>query len=117
MYPLGTLKVVWVEDMFKPNQTDEAVAYGKTKGAFMIMELISQQKDLYRWKVLPYGKHKEYLAGVGLSKKIGNIFGNESNYTEVKKDNTQAIRLVDVFVIGPLLIYASTLKHYHRIYG
>jgi hypothetical protein len=118
MYPLGTLKVVWVEDnveylssdMFKPNQTDEAVAYGKTKGAFMIMELISQQKDLYRWKVLPYGKHKEYLAGVGLSKKIGNIFGNESNYTEVKKDNTQAIRLVDVFVIGPLLIYASTFK-------
>jgi len=119
MYPLGTLKVVWVEDnveylssdMFKPNQISQAVAYGKTKGAFMIMELISQQKDLYRWKVLPYGKYKEYLAGVGLSKKIGNIFGNESNYAEVLENkNTQAVRLVDVFIIGPILIYASTFK-------
>jgi hypothetical protein len=118
MYPLGTLKVVWVEDnieylssdMFKPDQINQAIAYGKTKGAFMIMELISQQKDLYRWKVLPYGKHKEYLKGVGLSKKIGEIFGNESGYTDTEVQKTQNIRLVDVFLIGPVLIYASTFK-------
>lgn len=118
MYPLGTLKVVWVEDnieylssdMFKPDQINQAVAYGKTKGAFMIMELISQKKDLYRWKVLPYGKHKEYLKGVGLSKKIGEIFGNESNYADTEVQKTQNVRLIDVFLIGPVLIYASTFK-------
>jgi len=118
MYPLGTLKVVWVEDnieylssdMFKPDQINQAVAYGKTKGAFMIMELISQKKDLYRWKVLPYGKHKEYLKGVGLSKKIGEIFGNESGYTDTEVQKTQNVRLIDVFIIGPLLIYTSTFK-------
>ena len=126
MYPLGTLKVVWVEDnveylssdMFKSDQIDQAVAYGKTKGAFMIMKLISQQKDLYRWKLLPYGKHKEYLKGVGLSKKLGEIFGNESNYaapngqvfTSEEVYHKQIIRLADVFFIGPILIYASTFK-------
>jgi len=118
MYPLGTLKVVWVEDnieylssdMFKPDLINQAVAYGKTKGAFMIMELISQKKDLYRWKVLPYGKHKEYLKGVGLSKKIGEIFGNESGYTDTEVQKTQNVRLIDVFIIGPLLIYTSTFK-------
>lgn len=127
MYPIGTLKVVWVEDnpeylssdMFRPNQINEAVAYGKAKGVFMIMELISQKKDLYRWKVLPYGKHKEYLKGIALSKKFGKVFGNESDFytapngqkfTSEEVYHTQLIRLADVFLIGPILIYASTFK-------
>jgi hypothetical protein len=126
MYPIGTLKVVWVEDdvnylssdMFKPNQITEAVLYGKKQGDFMIMELVSQEKDLYRWKVLPYGKYKEYFKGVGISKKFRKLFGNESGYTSpngqifTSKEAyyTQLVRVADVFVIGPVLIFASTFK-------
>lgn len=128
MYPIGTLKVVWVEDnpeylssdMFRPNHINEAVAYGKAKGVFMIMELVSQKKDLYRWKVLPYGKHKEYLKGIVLSKKFSEVFGNNESgfyiapngqkFTSEEVYHTQLIRLADVFFIGPVLIYASTFK-------
>lgn len=128
MYPIGTLKVAWVEknpeylssDMFAPNQLSQAVAFGEKMGDYMIMELISQSKDYYRWKVLPYGNYKQYIRGMKLRRKLESIFKSDEsgfdtgvdlklvNVSEEKQ--TQVIRLVDVFLIGPVLIYASTFK-------
>lgn len=127
MYPLGTLKVVWVEDnieylssnMFKPDQLNEAIAYGKKRGDYMIMQLVSQEKDLYRWRLLPYGNYNQYLKGVGLSKKFRKFFSSEeSGYTAPNGQEyaskevyyKQLVRFADVFLIGPILIYASTFK-------
>ena len=127
MYPLGTLKVAWVEDnveylssdIFKPNELNEAIAYGKKSGDYLIMQLIQQEKDHYRWKVLPYGKYREYLSSVSLQKKLGKIFGNESDFyiapngqkfTSKEVYYTQLVRIADVFLIGPILIYASSFK-------
>jgi hypothetical protein len=100
MYDLGTLKVVWTEDnieyldsdMFKPGELDEAVKYGQQKGDYMIMQLVGQKKDLYRWRLLPFGTYKQYLKGVKLSKKIKNLFGNnESSYS----NETEAQATID----------------------
>jgi hypothetical protein len=130
MYPIGTLKVAWIEnnveylssDMFKPNQLDEAVAFGEKQGDYMIMQLIQQSNDYYRWRVLPYGRHKQYLNGMRFTRKLEKLFkGNEeSGFNELDgesgfidtKDisNVQNVRLFDVFVIAPLLIYTSTQK-------
>lgn len=128
MYPIGTLKVAWVEknpeylssDMFPPNQLSQAVAFGEKRGDYMIMELISQSKDYYRWKVLPYGNYKQYIRGMKLRRKLDSIFKSDEsgfdtgldlklvNISEEKQ--TQAIRLADVFIVGPVLIYASTFN-------
>jgi|LakMenE01Jun11ns_1017448.scaffolds.fasta_scaffold9957224_4 hypothetical protein len=126
MYPLGTLKVAWIEkdpeymssDMFGPNDLKKAVAFGEEVGDYFIMQLISQTKDRYRWKVLPYGNYNLYKRGMKLRKKFNSIFNNDEsgfdddikliNDSDEKK--TQMVRLVDVFFIGPLLIYASTFK-------
>jgi len=130
MYPIGTLKVAWIEnnveylssDMFKPNQLDEAVAFGEKQGDYMIMQLIQQSNDYYRWRVLPYGRHKQYLNGMRFTRKLEKLFkgGEESGFGELDgesgfidtKDisNVQNVRLIDVFVIAPILIYTSTQK-------
>jgi hypothetical protein len=127
MYPIGTLKVAWVEsnveylssDMFKPNELDKAVAYGENVGDYMIMQLVSQEKDLYRWRVLPYGNHKQYLSSMRLRRKFEKLFSNESGYyeaptggifTDKEEYEKQLVRIADVFVLGPFLIYVSTIK-------
>lgn len=129
MYPIGTLKVAWVEknpeylssDMFAPDQLNQAIAFGKKMGDFMIMELISQSKDYYRWRVLPYGNHKQYIRGMKIRRKLDRIFGNDESSFDAEniklklvdtseEKQTQVIRLIDVFLIGPILIYASTFK-------
>jgi len=127
MYTLGTLKVAWAEDneeylsskMFKPNQLDESVSYGEKVGNYMIMQLIEQDGDFYRWRVLPYGNHKQYFTSMRLRKKFEKLFSNESGYYEAPTGGTftdkdeyekQVVRVIDVFVLGPFLIYVSTIK-------
>lgn len=129
MYALGTLKVAWVEKdplflsslMFKPNEIAQAEAFGKSKGNFMIMKLVGQQGDTYRWELLPYGEYKGYLNGMKMKRTFQDFF--ESSFSEgktmveaktpeakVAADKSQSVRLLDVFVIGPVLIYAGTFK-------
>ena len=127
MYQIGTLKVAWVEDnveylssdMFKPNELDRAIAHGEKVGDYMIMQLVQQEKDLYRWRVLPYGNYKQYLSSMRLRRKFDKLFSNESGYYEAPTGGTftdkqeyqdQIIRVIDVFVLGPFLIYVSTIK-------
>jgi hypothetical protein len=129
MYPIGTIKVAWVEkdveylssDMFKPDELDKAVALGESVGDYMIMQLIEQSKDYYRWRVLPYGRHKQYIKGMKLTRKVENLFNsesgfdgdeldNESGFVQIRQVTTQEVRLIDVFIIAPLLIYTSTQK-------
>ena len=127
MYPIGTLKVAWVEDnveylssdMFKPNELDKAVAYGEKVGDYMIMQLVAQEKDLYRWRVLPYGNYKQYLSSMRLRRKFDKLFSNESGYyeaptggmfTDKQEYYNQLVRIADVFLIGPFLIYVSSIK-------
>lgn len=137
MYDIGTLKVAWVEDnveylsseMFKPNELNEAVAFGEEQGDYMLMQLIQQKDDYYRWRVLPYGRHKQYLNGMKFTRKIENFFNPESGFAELDAEsgygelngesgfisvkdisNVQTIRIIDVFILGPLLIYAATQK-------
>ena len=137
MYALGTLKVAWVEKdveylsslMFEPNQLDQAVAYGEKVGDYMIMQLIEQKGDFYRWRVLPYGNDKQYLRAMRWRRTFDNLFNQEENsfytapngsvYTSKESYQTQMVRLAYVFLIGPFLIYVSTLnvlpKHIRRI--
>lgn len=129
MYALGTLKVAWVEKdplflsslMFNPNEIDKAEAFGKSKGNFMIMKLVGQKGDTYRWELLPYGEYKGYLNGMKMKRAFQDLF--ESSFaendtiitakvpeTKMQADKSQYVRLLDVFVIGPVLIYAGTFK-------
>jgi hypothetical protein len=137
MYDIGTLKVAWVEknveylssEMFKPNELNEAVAFGEQQGDYMLMQLIKQKDNYYRWRVLPYGRHKQYLNGMKITRKIENFFNPESSFAELDnesgfgelngesnfintKDPTdvQNVRIFDVFVLGPLMIYTATQK-------
>ena len=128
MYDIGTIKVAWVEknveylssQMFKPDELDEAVAFGEKHGDYMIMQLIQLKDDYYRWRVLPYGRHKEYLKGMKITRKIDNFFNPESSFTEADGESSfinlkdtadiQNVRIVDVFVLGPLMIYTATQK-------
>lgn len=134
MYPIGTLKVAWVEknpeylssDMFGPTQLTEAIALGEKKGDYMIMQLVSQSKDYYRWKLMPYGNYKQYLRSMKFRRKLEDLFSskekNEESGFNVNSDvdlklvnvtdekQTQIVRIVDVLLIGPVLIYASTFK-------
>lgn len=131
MYPIGTLKVAWVEknpeylssDMFAPTQLGAAIALGEKKGDYMIMQLVSQSKDYYRWKVMPYGNYKQYIRSMKFRRKLDNLLGggDESGFNvnadvdlklvDVSEEKqTQIVRLIDVFLIGPVLIYASTFK-------
>jgi hypothetical protein len=75
MYKIGTIKVAWIN----PNNYDElsstmystlsdALDATKSKKDFMIMELIENQGDFYKWKVLPYGDYRSYNYGMKISK-------------------------------------------------
>lgn len=119
MYPLGTLKVAWIEnnvqylssDMFKPNQLNDAISYGEKKGDYLIMQLDRQEGDNYRWKVMPYGRYREYLGAASLLNESNfYIAPNGQKFTSEEVYHTQLIRIADVFLIGPILIYASTFK-------
>jgi hypothetical protein len=128
MYDIGTIKVAWVEKnveylssvMFKPDELEEAVAFGEKQGDYMIMQLIKQEGDYYRWRVLPYGRHKEYLKGMKITRKIENFFNPESSFAEMDGESgfvslksatdVQNVRMFDVFVLGPLMIYTATQK-------
>ena len=64
----GTIKVVWVEKdstriyskMFE--DIKEAQTFGKTKGDYLIFKLLQQENyTYYEWKLLPYGRHKDYF--------------------------------------------------------
>ena len=74
MYPIGTLKVTWInkEDftilrsqMFKKENIDQAVDFGKKMSGgkdFMIFQLTeTPSKDAYVWKLLPFGDSKRFI--------------------------------------------------------
>lgn len=74
MYKIGTVKVAWTKNndinhmesvMF--DSLSDALSFVKGKSGYMIMELDKQDKDYYKWKVLPYGKYKSYKYGMVLS--------------------------------------------------
>jgi hypothetical protein len=124
MYAIGTIKVAWVESdpeyfssqMFAPDQLDEAIEFGERVKDYMIMQLIKTDGDYYRWRLLKYGGYKQLISGTKVKRKLQKIFGSESGYNSIESSfteeekNTQMIRLIDVFLIGPLLIYTSFQK-------
>ncbi len=121
MYKIGTIKVAWVESdpeyfssqMFAPDQLNEAVAFGERVKDYMVMQLIKTDGDYYRWRLLKYGGYKQLISGTNVKRKLQKIFGSESGYNSLESSfveeekNTQMVRLIDVFLIGPLLIYTS----------
>lgn len=75
MYKIGTIKVAWIN----PNNYDElsstmysslsdAINATKDKSDFMIMKLIQNEGDSYKWEVLPYGDYRSYNYGMKISK-------------------------------------------------
>lgn len=74
MYPLGTIKVTWIDkddftvlksQMYPKDQLEKALAFSKALGVgsdFMIFQLIEiPSQDAYRWKLLPYGDAKKFI--------------------------------------------------------
>jgi hypothetical protein len=77
MYDKGTIKVAWTtsgnyeelnSQMF--NSLDEALSFTKGMKDFMIMRLIQNAGDSYKWEVLRYGDYSSYKAGMIISDNI-----------------------------------------------
>ncbi len=100
MYKIGTLKVAWIN----PNNYNElsskmysslsdALVATKDRSSFMIMKLVENEGDFYKWEVLPYGDYKSYNYGMKISKSLiakvilGSLmlFGAFSIYQKIKK--------------------------------
>lgn len=78
-YKQGTVKVVWVEDglekisskMFSSRK--EASEFAKNKKDYLIFALEHQNNmEEFCWKLLPYGRHKLYLAVLKTFKRSEN---------------------------------------------
>lgn len=77
-----TIKVVWFEneesDLIKSkmfNNIDDAKSYAKSQNNYLIMELESQDKKNYKWRLLPYGDYEDYKAALELQKWTYTIGG------------------------------------------
>jgi hypothetical protein len=77
MYAKGTIKIAWTTKgnynelnsvMF--DSLDKALSYSKDKKDFMIMELVENDGNYYKWKVLPYGDYTSYKYGMIISDNI-----------------------------------------------
>jgi hypothetical protein len=77
MYPIGTLKLTWINPidytllnskMYAADNIAEALKDGEIQkangGNYMVMQLVSKNKDEYSWKLLPYGTYQEFLTGM-----------------------------------------------------
>ena len=80
-----TIKVAWPDSentevlesrMFTDLDKAKKFAEEKTGSNYFIMELTSQHKDNYRWKLLPYGMHLKYKAAVFLNKFMSPFFSD-----------------------------------------
>ena len=80
-----TIKVAWPDSentevlesrMFTDLDKAKKFAEEKTGGNYFIMELTSQHKDNYKWKLLPYGMHLKYKAAVFLNKFMPPFFSD-----------------------------------------
>ena len=134
MYPKGTIKVVWIErdtnyldsQMFPPNKLQEAVAFGEEKGDYMVTALDYHKGDYYRWVIMPYGDYDKFQSSINAQRILRGQYDKntspnklESPVSEIPKDNTekdvvlpvQTIRLMDVFIIAPFLIWLSFNKN------
>jgi hypothetical protein len=70
MYPIGTLKLTWINPtdfsvlestMFDKNNLAQALKMAKTKPNFMLFQLIENKGDYYKWKLLPYGEYDKFI--------------------------------------------------------
>ena len=77
MYKIGTIKVAWTTPnnynelnsrMF--DSVEEAESFAAGMKDYMLMRLIENEGDYYKWEVLPYGNYKSYKAGMVISENI-----------------------------------------------
>ena len=77
MYDKGTIKVAWTtigkynelnSQMF--DSLDEALGFTKGMKDFMVMRLVQNEGDSYKWEVLPYGDYPSYKVGMIISDNI-----------------------------------------------
>lgn len=71
MYPIGTLKLTWIDPkdytilksmMFGKNDLNKALETAKPlKNDFMLFELVQTKNDSYTWKLLPYGDANRFV--------------------------------------------------------
>ena len=75
MYEIGTIKLVWYSDkdfkiinslMF--NTVEDALVYAKNLSNFMVMKLINNDADFYKWEILEYGDFNKYKGGMLIQK-------------------------------------------------
>lgn len=75
----GTIKVAWSGKSDKKlysrmfNSIDEAVKFSKNKKYFLIFELMKHKgMEEFEWKILDYGKAKEFFRLLNYSKKFSS---------------------------------------------
>lgn len=73
-YSKGTIKFTWIDPetyhvlhsrMF--NSVDEALNYAQSKNFgndFLLFELLESDGNKYAWKLLPYGRERQYVSGM-----------------------------------------------------
>lgn len=115
MLKRGTYKVAWVganpnllySRMF-PTVAD-ARNFSSRLDDYMIMRLVYQDgAHKYAWKLLPYGSAPQYKSVIRAKRAVSSkyfIDTKEETITEYQK--SQTVRLLDVFVIAPILLYVA----------
>ena len=96
-YKRGTIKLTWIDPqdytflqskMFT-NLQDAKLFVPQSKGKnYLFFQLNESDGDNYKWKLLPYGKHKEYVNGM----KINN--------NPLAKYGIPLLALIGVFFMG-----------------
>ena len=78
-YPIGTLKVVWVDKrparvhskLFVNEDISKAIRLANKKREALIMRLIKQKGDSYSWEILPGGRYSLFVAHIKFHRMIG----------------------------------------------
>ncbi len=94
-YPKGTIKLVFVDPknpkmlrsvMYPSKKTAISAAQGRKDKRWLLMELIEGKNNKYKWEVLPFGMHKEYMV--------------QQKATNVSKSSPERVSIVLIALIG-----------------
>lgn len=97
---------------------DSALAFSKTVQFALIFKAGKQTKDASQWTLVPTKNAREFVKAIKIRKALDkkNPFYNADGLSESEVTTTtqvkasQGVRLVNMFVYTPLLIYAGTRK-------
>jgi len=122
--PKEIYKVDWMgkDNSFLYSKTftnySDAIAFSKTVKFALVFKKAKESKDTLQWTLVPTKNARELVKGIKLRKALDtkNPFYNADGVSEIEVASTaqvkasQNVRLINMFVFTPVLIYAGTRK-------